>query len=96
MKISDTFTNESYKVMGSPKTWSNKRVATNIDNSNFDVLLVAKSTVSTNEISVKSWMPNRFNPLNADKKINRKRENLKYLFNLINFYNPYITYRIKY
>lgn len=54
MKINDTFTNESYKVMGSPKTWSNKRVATNIDNSNFDVLLVAKRTVSTNEISVKS------------------------------------------
>lgn len=96
MKINDTFTNESYKVMESPKTWSNKRVIINIDNSNFDVLLVAKSTVSTNEISVKSCIPNRFNPLNTDNKINRKRENLKYLFNLINFYNPYITYRIKY
>ena len=82
--------------MGSPKIWSNKRVTTNIDNSNFEALLVARSTVSTNEISVKPWIPNRFNPLNADNKINRKRENLKYLFNLTNFYNPYITYRIRY
>ncbi len=54
MKINDTFTNESYKVMESPKIWSNKRVDTNINNSNFEVLLVARSTVSTNEISVKS------------------------------------------
>ncbi len=48
--------------------------------------------MSTNEISIKPSMPNKFNPLNTDNKIKRKRENLKYLFNLTNVYNPYIAY----